>query len=163
LFSSGGAKYLQTFFKPTITVPVMKRAGNSVPDWLNRNDYPFTSRYFDAPAGRMHYLDEGSGDPILFVHGNPVWSFVYRHLIKSLCGSYRCIAPDHLGFGLSDKPAHWSYLPEEHAKNLELLLESLNLERITLVINDWGGPIGISYAIRHPERVRNLVITNSWL
>ena len=141
----------------------MKSTEASLASWLDRAEYPFESRYFTTPAGRMHYVDEGSGDPIVFVHGNPVWSFVYRHLIKSLRSNYRCIAPDYIGFGLSDKPSEWSYLPEDHAKNLDQLLESLDLQKITLVINDWGGPIGMSYAINHPERIRNIVVTNSWL
>jgi haloalkane dehalogenase len=97
------------------------------------------------------------------VHGNPYWSFEYRGLIRRFRESHRCIAPDHLGFGLSDKPREWDYLPEQHAANLESLLESLDLSNITMVVNDWGGPIGLSYAINHPERVKNLVITNSWL
>jgi haloalkane dehalogenase len=131
--------------------------------WLNRVEYPFESKFFKTPAGTMHYVDEGSGDPVVFVHGNPVWSFVYRNVISSLSKDFRCIAADHIGFGLSDKPADWSYLPEDHARNLELLLESLDLKRITLVVNDWGGPIGLSYALRHPERIANLVISNTWL
>jgi len=111
----------------------------------------------------MHYVDEGEGDPVIFIHGNPSWSFQFRNVIKGLSGTNRCIAPDHLGFGLSDKPPEWSYLPEDHAKNLEFFLESLDLQNITLVVGDWGGPIGLSYAISHPERVGNLVITNTWL
>jgi len=97
------------------------------------------------------------------VHGNPSWSFQFRSVIRGLSGTCRCIAPDHLGFGLSDKPPGWSYLPQDHAKNLEMLLDSLDLQQMTLVVGDWGGPIGLSYAIRHPERIRNLVITNTWL
>ncbi|MEI8033520.1 MAG: alpha/beta fold hydrolase [Chlorobiaceae bacterium] len=141
----------------------MKSHIDSVASWLNRTEYPFESRYFSTPSGVMHYVDEGNGDPVVFVHGNPVWSFVYRNLIKSLRGRWRCIAADHIGFGLSDKPEEWSYLPEDHALNLELLLESLDLTRITLVVNDWGGPIGLSYALRHPEKIANIVISNTWL
>lgn len=111
----------------------------------------------------MHYVDEGTAKPIVFVHGNPSWSFEFRNVIKPLTQSFRCIAPDHIGFGLSDKPANWNYLPQDHAQNLERLLESLDLKNITLVVGDWGGPIGLSYAIHHPDRVDNLVITNTWL
>jgi len=131
--------------------------------WLDTREYPFRPTFFRTPSGTMHYVDEGEGRPVVFVHGNPSWSFQFRNVIKGLSGTCRCIAPDHLGFGLSDKPADWSYLPEDHAKNLEQLLASLDLQDITLVVGDWGGPIGLSYAIHHPERVKSIVITNTWL
>jgi len=133
------------------------------PAWLDTVEYPFPPQYFRTPAGSIHYVDEGAGDPVVFVHGNPSWSFQFRNVIKGLSGTCRCIAPDHLGFGLSDKPPDWSYLPRDHAKNLEVFLDALDLQQITLVVGDWGGPIGLSYAIGHPERIRNLVITNTWL
>ena len=133
------------------------------PNWLDENEYPFKSHFFPTPYGEMHYVDEGTGDPIIFVPGNPSWSFETRNMIKSLSGQYRCIAVDHLGFGFSDKPLDFSYMPQEHAKNLEALLESLNLERITMVVGDWGGPIGLSYAIAHHEKIKSIVITNTWL
>jgi haloalkane dehalogenase len=110
--------------------------------WIDRNEYPFASHYFETPAGKLHYVDEGKGQPVVMLHGNPTWSFLYRNLIKQLSPHYRCIAPDHIGFGLSDKPVDWSYLPEEHAKNLAALIEHLGLKDITLVVGDWGGPIG---------------------
>ncbi|MGF1671643.1 MAG: alpha/beta fold hydrolase, partial [Balneolaceae bacterium] len=91
-------------------------------NWIDRKEYPFESRYFEVPAGRLHYVDEGAGDPVVMVHGNPTWSFLYRDLIKRLKPNYRCIALDHLGFGLSDKPIGWSYLPEDHARNLSALI-----------------------------------------
>ena len=101
---------------------------------------------------------------VLFAPTSIVSSFSYRKLeIKHFSKTRRCIAPDHIGFGLSDKPANWDYLPSQHAANLEMLLESLDLENITLLVGDWGGPIGLSYAIRHPERVKNIVITNTWM
>ncbi|NDJ77371.1 MAG: alpha/beta fold hydrolase, partial [Chloroflexi bacterium] len=131
--------------------------------WIDPALYPYTSQTFQVPAGTMRYLDEGQGQPIVMVHGNPVWSFVYRKLVAALRDKFRCIAPDHIGFGQSDKPADWSYLPQEHAANLERLLESLDLDGITLVVQDWGGPVGLSYAIAHPERVQRLVILNTWL
>lgn len=133
------------------------------PTWLNTQEYPFQANYFATPVGQMHYVDEGTGNPIVFVHGNPSWSFEFRNVIKVLSKTHRCVAPDHIGFGLSDKPLAWSYLPEEHAKNLERLLGALDLKNITLVVGDWGGPIGLSFAIKHPERVRAIVITNTWL
>ena len=132
-------------------------------DWIDRNEYPWTGKYIETPGGRMHYLDEGRGEPVVMVHGNPTWSFLYRHFIRELTGSYRCIVPDHIGFGLSDKPANWTYYSRDHAHNLEILLDSLNLKNITLVVQDWGGPIGLSYAIKHPGRIKKLVIMNTWL
>lgn len=132
------------------------------PPWLDRAEYPFTSRYFQTPSGQMHYLDEGSGETLVFVHGNPSWSFEYRLLISHLRKTHRCIAPDHLGFGLSDKPYKESYLPQFHVKNLELLLSSLEIDKATLIMHDWGGPIGMSWALDHPERVSRLVVCNSW-
>lgn len=133
------------------------------PTWLDSREYPFQQHYIRVPAGKMHYVDEGSGDPVVFVHGNPSWSFEFRHLIRAFAATNRCIAPDHIGFGLSDKPEDWTYLPRDHAMNLGMLLASLDLDRITLVVGDWGGPIGLSYALGHPERIRNIVITNTWL
>ena len=131
-------------------------------DWIDRNEYPFASHYFQTPAGKLHYVDEGDGQPIVMLHGNPTWSFLYRKLVKRLSPRYRCIVPDYIGFGLSDKPGDWSYLPEEHAKNLEALIEHLGLKDITLVVGDWGGPIGMQYAVTHPENVKRLVVTNTW-
>ncbi|NWJ95338.1 MAG: alpha/beta fold hydrolase [Chloroflexi bacterium] len=133
------------------------------PAWINRHEYPFAPHYYQCEAGKMHYIDEGKGEPIVMVHGNPIWSFSYRHLINHLAKSHRCIAMDHLGFGLSDKPADWSYLPEDHAKNFKQLMEYLQLKDITLIVNDWGGPIGLSYAIAYPERIKRIVLFNTWL
>jgi pimeloyl-ACP methyl ester carboxylesterase len=136
---------------------------NATALWLDKAEYPFAAYYFAVEAGQMHYVDEGSGPPIVMVHGTPEWSFIYRHLIRCLSARYRCIAPDHIGFGLSDKPAAWSYLPEAHAGNLEGLIEHLGLEHITLIVHDYGGPIGLSYAIKHPGNVARLVIMNTWM
>ncbi len=132
--------------------------------WLDKEEYPFRSRYFDLPVGRMHYIDEGLSDhAIVMVHGNPAWSFTYRKWIKCLSKKYRCIAPDHIGFGLSDKPEKWDYLPESHAQNLEKILDHLNLKSITLVVGDWGGPIGLSYALNHPDKIKSIILTNTWM
>ncbi|MBU6952103.1 alpha/beta fold hydrolase [Hahella sp. HN01] len=131
--------------------------------WINREEYPFTSHYIELGPGRMHYVDEGQGKPIVMLHGNPTWSFLYRNMIKGLSGQYRCIVPDHLGFGLSDKPRNWSYLPQDHARNLETLIRQLDLQDVTLVVQDWGGPIGLSYALNNPHNVRRLVIMNTWM
>jgi pimeloyl-ACP methyl ester carboxylesterase len=131
------------------------------PDWLDRDEYPFRSSFLTTSHGDMHYIDEGSGEVILFVHGNPTWSFMYRHLIRGLTGRYRCIAPDHIGFGLSAKPRDASYLPQFHAENLGLLIETLALKNITLVIHDWGGAIGMAYALDHPHNVKRLIVFNN--
>lgn len=133
------------------------------PKWLDRILYPFRHNTFQLEPGKMHYVDEGSGEAIVFVHGTPTWSFVWRQQIKSLSRNYRCIAPDHLGFGLSDKPKGFPYTPAAHADNLEALIEHLQLRNITLVVHDFGGPIGLRYALRHPENVKSLVVLNSWM
>ncbi|HMQ52725.1 MAG TPA: alpha/beta fold hydrolase [Anaerolineae bacterium] len=133
-------------------------------EWLDRKEYPFASKYFILPVGRLHYIDEGDADHcVVMVHGNPAWSFTYRRLIKCLSKRYRCIAPDHIGFGLSDKPETWDYLPESHAENFEKLLNHLKVKSMTFIVGDWGGPIGLSYAVKHPELVKSIVITNTWL
>lgn len=133
------------------------------PPWLDRALYPFASHHLALPAGRMHYLDEGAGEPILMLHGQPTWSFMYRETIRGLAPRYRCIVPDHLGFGLSDKPRDWSYLPEEHAANIGRLVDHLGLERVTLLVHDWGGPIGLGYAVDHPERIHRIIALDTWM
>ncbi len=133
-----------------------------IENWLDRDAYPFEPNYLSLPAGRMHYVDEGQGEPVVMIHGNPAWSFLYRHLIKRFRHDYRCVAMDHLGFGLSDKPKDWSYLPKDHAANLTQLIDTLGCTDITLVVQDWGGPIGLSYAVQHPDTVARLVILNTW-
>ena len=126
-------------------------------------EYPFASHLLDVGGATLHYVDEGPRDaaPLVFVHGNPTWSFYWRHAIRRFSGSHRCVAPDHIGCGLSDKPADYPYVLAQHIQNLERLLDELRLERITLVVHDWGGPIGLGFAGRHPERVARLVITNT--
>jgi pimeloyl-ACP methyl ester carboxylesterase len=147
-----------------VTLPVSTQVTQiSKPEWLDKNEYPFASYYFQTQYGRMHYLDEGQGEVIVMVHGTPEWSFVYRKLIKGLSKRYRCIAPDFLGFGLSDKPANYSYKPEEQAKMLEGFISALELKNITLVLHDFAGPFGFNYAIQQPENVRKLVIMNTWM
>ncbi len=140
-------------------------AGRTTPDWLDREAYPFESQFVHLDAGRLHYVDEGDPDapPVLMLHGNPTWSFLYRHVVRELADDYRCIAPDYLGFGLSDKPREFSYEPAAHARVVEQFIEALDLEDLTLVVQDWGGPIGLDYATRHPTNVRALVILNTWM
>lgn len=135
----------------------------SSPDWIDRKEYPFESHYHNSPVGKMHYVDKGEGDPVVFVPGNPSWSFQFRNCIKKLSPDFRCIAPDHIGFGLSDKPRDWTYLPKDHAGIFEDFMESMDLKNIIMEVGDWGGPIGLSYAISHQDRMKGLIITNTWL
>lgn len=128
-----------------------------------RFPYEFEPRYFELPDGRMHYVDEGSGPPVVLVHGTPTWSFLYRRLIDTLSETHRVIAPDHLGFGRSDKPPEADYRPEAQARNLMALLERLQVDDIVFGVHDFGGPIGLSYAVEHPERVRGLILFNTWM
>jgi len=130
---------------------------------IDRSAYPFVSRWMDLPAGRMHYVDEGDGEPLLFVHGTPTWSFEWRHLIRAFAPTHRCVGPDHIGFGLSDRPHDFAYTPEAHSENLARFVEKLNLERFVLVVHDCGGPIGLALRIQNPERVTRLVLTNTWM
>lgn len=121
-------------------------------------------RDFDCRGLRLHYIDEGQGEPVVMVHGNPTWSFLYRNLLGSLSGSHRVIVPDHIGCGLSEKPddSRYSYVLKSRVDDLEALLEYLGLDReLTLVLHDWGGMIGMAYAARHPERIARLVVTNT--
>lgn len=123
--------------------------------------YPFTSRWFDSSAGRVHYVDEGSGPPILFCHGSPTWSFLYRHVVKGLRDRYRCIAVDHLGFGLSERPAGFGYTIAEQTAVLGELIDHLRLDGFLLMGQDWGGPIGLGAATARADRVRGIVLGNT--
>ncbi|MEX2531864.1 MAG: alpha/beta fold hydrolase [Gemmatimonadota bacterium] len=144
-----------------------RRADPAEPDfpWVDRAAYPFTSRYLCVPAGRMHYLDEGPRDApvILLVHGTPVWSFVWRHVVRELAADHRVIAPDHLGFGLSERPRGWGYTPADHAAALATFVDALELDGYVPVVHDFGGPIGLSGVLDHPERVRGVVLLNTWM
>jgi len=123
--------------------------------------YPFTSLYFDLNPYKLHYLDEGEGEVLLFLHGNPTWSFYYRSLIQNFQGRYRCVAPDHIGCGFSDKPQDYSYTLTTHIDNLEKLVGFLGLKNITLMVHDWGGAIGMGLAVRKPELIKRLVLFNT--
>jgi haloalkane dehalogenase len=133
-----------------------------LPDWL-RALYPFTPKRFKAAAGEMSYVDEGprSREAVLMVHGNPTWSFFYRDLIKDLSPRMRCIAPDHIGCGLSDKPQDWDYSLPNHIANLAALVDSLDLERVHLVVHDWGGPIGLGAMLPRSGKLGRVVILNT--
>lgn len=129
-----------------------------------RKYYPFTGHTLDLGGLRYHYLDEGEGEPVVMLHGNPSWSFYYRNLVLALRGTFRCIVPDHIGCGLSDKPGddRYDYTLARRVDDLERLLDRLDLGgKITLVLHDWGGMIGMLYAVRHPDRIGRLVIMNT--
>lgn len=123
--------------------------------------YPFESHYLDVDGIKMHYVDEGSGPPVLMLHGNPTWSFYYRDLIKGLRDRFRIIAPDHVGCGFSDKPRVYPYTLATHIANLTRLVDRLNLTDVTLAVHDWGGPIGFGWATRQPRKVRRFVVFNT--
>lgn len=131
--------------------------------WLDTLEYPFRANYFDVDGHKLHYIDEGQGETILFVHGTPSWSFDFRHCIKELRKTFRCVALDHIGFGLSDKPESYDYSTQNHSQSLERLVLAKKLDNITLVVHDFGGPIGLNFALRYPEKIKSIVILNSWL
>lgn len=131
--------------------------------WLDTSEYPFKQYYFGVNGHKLQYIDEGQGETLLFVHGTPSWSFEFRNIIKSLKSSFRCVAIDHIGFGLSDKPPHYDYSTQNHSKTLEKFVLEKQLDNMTLIVHDFGGPIGLSYAMDHPEKIKSLVILNSWL
>ena len=130
---------------------------------VDRLLFPFESRFLSLRSGaRVHYVDEGEGPVLLFLHGNPTWSFLYRKIIKNLASSFRCIALDYPGFGLSSTPTGRSFAPEEHAAVVAELVEHLALRNITVMVQDWGGPIGFQFAIAHPGRLSGFIIGNTW-
>lgn len=131
--------------------------------WLDTTLYPFENKFIALETGQMHYIDKGEGDIILFVHGTPAWSFLYREYIAVLSKKYRCIAIDHIGFGLSEKPEKFDGKPQSHSKNLTEFIEKLDLKEITLVVHDFGGPIGLSSAIQNHNRIKQVVMFNTWL
>lgn len=154
------------FLRNTDSKQRQQQAMSANSEWNFGGTWPYQPRWFDSGDGQMHYVDEGprDGRPIVLVHGNPTWAYLWRNFIPPLTAAgYRVIVPDHLGFGRSDKPNDASlYQIPRHAERLERLLESLDLHDVTLVPQDWGGPIGLAWAARHPERVRSLAILNTF-
>jgi cis-3-alkyl-4-acyloxetan-2-one decarboxylase len=129
-------------------------------------DYPFNSHYIDIQGHKLHYLDEGprEAEPIVMLHGNPSWSYYYRRLVLALRDNYRCIVPDHIGMGFSEKPRQdqYPFTLNRRVEDLDTLLDTLNIsQNITLVLHDWGGMIGMAWASHHPERIKRLVILNT--
>ena len=130
--------------------------------FVDPNDYPFANHWLEREGVRMHYVDEGEGIPVLLLHGNPTWSYLYRNIIKALDKEARRITPDYPGFGFSDHPPGYGYTPAKHAGWVDALIDHLQLRRIILVCQDWGGPIGLSVATRRPDDVAGLVLLNTW-
>ncbi|CAK8718546.1 MAG: haloalkane dehalogenase [Candidatus Electronema aureum] len=125
-------------------------------------EYPFAPKTFHTADGHcLSYLDEGSGPAVVMAHGNPSWSYLYRNVVTAFKGEYRCIVPDHLGCGLSDKPQDYPYRLRNHIDNFTALLDYLRIERCVLIVHDWGGAIGMGWAGQHPERVAGLVVLNT--
>jgi pimeloyl-ACP methyl ester carboxylesterase len=135
-------------------------------DWTFGGTWPYEPHWLFTDGIRLHYVDEGprDGEPVVMLHGNPTWAYLYRHFIRALAGAgYRAIAHDQLGFGRSDKPIRErEYSVQRHASHFAALAEELALDGVTLVVQDWGGPIGLSWAVDNPARVRRLVLLNTW-
>ncbi|APR88144.1 Haloalkane dehalogenase 2 [Minicystis rosea] len=146
-----------SFSVPSVSAPAASRPG-----WLPASLFPFESRFLSLDGHRVHYVDEGSGPVLLMLHGNPTWSFSYRHLLSLLRDRFRCIALDYPGFGLSEAASDFDFLPEHQAEVVARFVDALGLSRYSLVAQDWGGPIGLSVAARHPERIDALVLGNTW-
>lgn len=128
----------------------------------DRSLFPFESKWFQSSVGRIHYIDEGSGTPIVFFHGQPTWSFLYRKIVGRLADRFRCIAVDYPGFGLSVRPDGYGYTPAEHARVIGELLDAISLDEFVIMGQDWGGPIGLSIAAERADRVKGLVLGNTW-
>jgi len=126
--------------------------------------YPYVSNYIDINGLKYHYIDQGYGEPIVMLHGNPTWSFYFRSLINALSPDYRCIVPDHIGCGMSEKPDEktYNYSLKSHVNDLEIFLAHLNLDKkITLVLHDWGGMIGLVFALKHMDQIGRIIIMNT--
>jgi haloalkane dehalogenase len=134
----------------------------SDPSWLDRSLFPFTSRIVDIDGNTIHYIDEGSGPTLLLLHGNPTWSFLYRHIVRKLSPHFRCIALDYPGFGLSTAKPGYAFLPREHSSVVERFVDHLGLRDLSIMVQDWGGPIGLGFAGRRPELVRSVVLGNTF-
>lgn len=132
------------------------------PAWVDDDLFPFTSRFVDIDGHTVHYVDEGSGPTLLLLHGNPTWSFLWRDVIRALRDDFRCVALDYPGFGLSTPKPGYRYLPAEHADVVTGFVDALGLDGVTLVGQDWGGPIGLAAAQRRPGAFDRLVLANTW-
>lgn len=138
------------------------QTGTDRPSWVPQDVYPFQSRYLEVEGSRVHYVDEGGGPTLLFLHGNPTWSFLYRNIILELRDTFRCVALDYPGFGLSSAREGYDFTPAAHARAVRGLVERLDLRDVTLMGQDWGGPIGLDVATRAPDRFSGFIFGNTW-
>ena len=130
---------------------------------VNKNLFPFKSNFIEVKKGvDVHYVDEGNGPVILMLHGNPTWSFLYRKMITALKIDFRLIAPDYPGFGLSPTPQNYDFLPSTQSEIIELFIQKLDLKDIIIVMQDWGGPIGLNFAAKYPHLIKGMVMGNTW-
>lgn len=146
-----------------VSADAAKSVATRVPEWLAR-EYPFTPRSVVTPAGaRMSYLDEGprADSAVLMLHGNPTWSYYYRSVVRLLTPTRRCLVPDHIGMGLSEKPANYPYTLATRIADVEALVRSAGVKHVDLVVHDWGGAIGFGWAARNPAMIRRLVVQNT--
>jgi len=135
----------------------------SIKDETFGGTFPFAPHYLDVNRSPIHYVDEGAGEPVLLLHGDPTWGYLYRRFIPILSRDVRCIVPDHMGMGKSGVPRDpYPYRLRHHIANLEALVLQLDLTAITLVAHDWGGPVGLGVAVRHPDRFKRLILMNTW-
>nr|WP_042193475.1 alpha/beta fold hydrolase [Kibdelosporangium sp. MJ126-NF4] len=132
------------------------------PAWVDDELFPFTSRFVTIDGHTVHYVDEGSGPTLLLLHGNPTWSYLYRDVIRALKDQFRCVALDYPGFGLSSARSGYTYLPEDHAQVVTGFVDALELNAVTLVAHDWGGPIGLATVEQRPAAFERLVLANTW-
>lgn len=132
------------------------------PAWLDRTLFPFASRFVEVDGNQVHYIDEGSGPTLLLLHGNPTWSFLYRHIVTELRSDFRCVALDYPGFGLSTARAGYEFLPRQHSEVVEAFVDQLGLKNLSIMVQDWGGPIGLGFAGRRPELVQRLILGNTF-
>ncbi len=132
------------------------------PDWLDRSLFPFTSRFARIDGNTVHYIDEGSGPVLLLLHGNPTWSFLYRHIVRKLSPHLRCVAFDYPGFGLSTARPGYPFLPREHSVVLEKFVDHLGLQDLRIMVQDWGGPIGLGFAGRRPDLIHSVILGNTF-
>lgn len=122
--------------------------------------FPFTAQFSTAPGFNMHYVDEGDGPVVVCLHGEPTWGYLFRHLITGLSDRNRVIVPDHMGFGKSETPADRTYWLQDHVDNLEKFIIDLDLRDITFILHDFGGPVGMGFAARHPDRIARIISVN---
>lgn len=132
------------------------------PNWLDRSHFPFESKTQTIDGNIVHYIDQGSGPTLLLLHGNTSWSFLYRHIIQQLSSNFRCIALDYPGFGLSTAKNSYTFKPQEHSAIVEQFADQLGLKDISIMVQDWGGPIGLGFAGRRPELIRSVIIGNTF-